>query len=639
MKSSFLRNQFLLQTLNFIWIFGLFSHSNEVYAQNNLQSEPTEPMVPSAKGGGSTGVGGGGDAFVKPTGEVLFFDLAERRPFSPSNLGLRIQLKSRDDTSLAAKTVSIDDFFTNDSFFFPALGRQIVEKFTSGEIGWFFTEGELIDVKDEEFKNTMLDTSLFVKGIGDPSNTKSKIQQAAVYFEKNVIVNRLLFEKMDDNSKIYLLVHEALRAIFEDGKPSPQISSAGLRRFTSMIFEPSQYLYNINKFLPRFADAFLDTLKIDSNIFDSSPIGSTGFSRAWNLKKITQFLLASRLKIFEEFQSFLGDAEGVSDLSRSINHQVLYARFLGTMNSSTLSTKLIEQLTNTTLENFNASLQKLEKGESAEILSLEKTTMEKYGDLKYTTHFQVLPILNSREFLANQSRLNEKSIFGIYSWGQYKKNFELIQIVFNLSEGTLSLHRAPLSFSKVGHPTNIKINSKADAIARSTGVTDFGSFLLPEFNSYNTPIPPNYQIYDTQIGLDLLSGMISPIVEIEIENRSPDLTVEENEAAQNIATLHPEGIFELGNLKINLVFWKKHRKDQHFFNTFNQLGNDLLPQLQDALKESKPFFSHSQIQVVYVRPDPALNVGGSDIFGDNQFYLIRELKKEELNLFFQKMEK
>ncbi len=179
-------------------------------------STPTPPTPLAPKGGGSTSVVGGGDAFVTPEGKVLFLDLAEREPIFVPDLPAFGMVKSQ---------------ILQLSAYLPTLFDSLNDIFSSGEFSWYFTSKVLPNVPDERDGQEYDRSGLYFKDDGE-----EKILQAAVFLSstREILINKDLLQKMPPSSQAFLLVHEALRAlVWKQNQIKPQ--SVSLKKFVSKI--------------------------------------------------------------------------------------------------------------------------------------------------------------------------------------------------------------------------------------------------------------------------------------------------------------------------------------------------------------------------------------------------------------------
>lgn len=185
-------------------VFALSLVTTLAYSQSHL---PAPALAP--KGGGSTGVGGGGDVFDLPGEKTVFVDFGERVLFSPKKLSVYPELSAH---------------LTKLEKLIPAFVRNLRDALEGNGPPWFFSIGTLKEINDENQNKSPLDTSLF----------KNK-RQAAFFNGKEVIVNREIFEtELDTQNQKNLLIHEALRvAFFKGNQFTPESSS--LRRLVSLI--------------------------------------------------------------------------------------------------------------------------------------------------------------------------------------------------------------------------------------------------------------------------------------------------------------------------------------------------------------------------------------------------------------------
>lgn len=167
---------------------------------------------PLEKGGGSIGVGGGGDVFryIKSGESYKFLDLVQRNGFSPRTLVVWPKVNEQLQ-KIEAKHQELG-----------ALMRSILEGKTAI---WYFSEGPLREIADEEMSQSELELSI-----------EYQTKQAAFYFDGQIVVSREVFEKdlVDDQSRIFLLFHEAVRAALDFDGVTPA-KSVWVRHLTSLI--------------------------------------------------------------------------------------------------------------------------------------------------------------------------------------------------------------------------------------------------------------------------------------------------------------------------------------------------------------------------------------------------------------------
>lgn len=182
-------------------------------AMNLVSPSGRTQVIPAPKGGGSIGVGGGGDALQEAGKGLKFLDSVERKGFVPSNLEVWPSL----DQQLTAIHVR-----------HPGLSNVFRGIFEGRGPLWFFASGELKNIPDEELPKLHNSLSLGYK-----------LEQAAVYKDGEIIINQRVWNALEsDADRLYLLFHEALRANL-DGHLSSQVKANDLRKLTALLMHPN----------------------------------------------------------------------------------------------------------------------------------------------------------------------------------------------------------------------------------------------------------------------------------------------------------------------------------------------------------------------------------------------------------------